>query len=132
MLVCQTLRPFPPVISARASECRKQKFTGLGQNFQDGSAVWLKIPIRGLKLGQILGQPCEICLRGARAALRTHDESKTSAAPALRQPRKAFGIADCGSASSSCAYPSLRKIPRCSVLSGPPESRCVPGTTELR
>ena len=44
----------------------KVQFTGLTQNSQVDTAVCLKIPIRPLELTQILGQPCEFQVGGAR------------------------------------------------------------------
>ena len=49
---------------------RGLKFTGLAQNFQAGSEVWLKIPMRGLTLAQTFGQPVSATLGAAGRGLR--------------------------------------------------------------
>jgi hypothetical protein len=44
------------------------RFAGVAQSSQVGLKVLLEFSIRGLKLAQILGQPCEFYLRPRRAA----------------------------------------------------------------
>ena len=53
-----------------------------------GPAVRLEIPIRGLKLAQILGQPCECYLRPRRAAQRLNNSPIWRSRPRARQPRE--------------------------------------------
>ena len=68
------------------------KVTGLARKLQVDPAFSLKIPIRGLKLAQNLGQPCEFLVQGegwrrGAADRRAADQQVQHLVPTLVQLR---------------------------------------------